>query len=245
MTATFVNVDRSSVALYVGLSMVALGLGIWASILLATRWAWRRLELQGVHGCRAWLMRAGAFVLAFNGGWLVYDMSWLVRHTGIFLQPGLRELRGRYGVGRGDVVAIGAWALYMCVTVARAPNQTFSTTTLEAVGGLLGVAALATVGFGVMLGWRSWWRQIVLAAMAGAILLLGWYVALWCVAATVETNAASSADGDQVAGLGLVLLGIVSFVALSLLLMFGGGAGYVVRRLCTRHGSATTPPAQP
>lgn len=92
--------------------------------------------------------------------------------------------------------------------------------------GLVGFSATTTLATGWVLGYRKFWRQLAAFVVAGAVVLLAWYVV-----AMIATTPASDTTGDNAAGAGVAILAVPSVAATALLLGLGAAPAVTLRRL--------------
>lgn len=122
------------------------------------------------------------------------------------------------------LVALVGWLVAgIGFLVAEAPNHSTGNE-LPVIGSLAGVAVLATIAWGFLLGRgrRSVW--VSPSAVAGAAVEMFLYVA-----AMIAVPSPSGDDQDTAAGAGIVILGIPTALAILALLWLGAGIGIASR----------------
>lgn len=122
------------------------------------------------------------------------------------------------------LVALAGWLVAgIGFLVAEAPNHSTGNE-LPVIGSLAGVAVLATIAWGFLLGRgrRSVW--VSPSAVAGATVEMFLYVA-----AMIAVPSPSGDDQDTAAGAGIVILGIPTALAILALLWLGAGIGIASR----------------
>jgi hypothetical protein len=114
------------------------------------------------------------------------------------------------------------------VTAWRADRIATSTVVL-ALAIAAGVAVLASLAWGYVLGFRRMWAHLGISALAGTgLLMLGYVVAM------VTTASPQDDSADNAAGVGLVILSVPTLVVIGTLLAAGGGLGTLGKYLRSR-----------
>jgi hypothetical protein len=127
------------------------------------------------------------------------------------------------------LILIGAWfpALNEAIT-AKPPSRALLATAL-----LLGsLAVLASMCWGLVLALLRRWDWILVSAVAGTAVLIGWY--------GMAMIAGGDPHADDEAGAGAAIFSVPTFLLVGLLLAAGGGLGSAYRRLRTRHRAIKT-----
>jgi hypothetical protein len=112
------------------------------------------------------------------------------------------------------LILIGAWfpVLNEAIT-AKPPSRALPATAL-----LLGtLAVLASMCWGLVLPLLRRWDWILVSAVSGTAVLLGWY--------GMAMMAGGDLHADNEAGAGIAIFSVPTFVLVGLLLAFGGGLG--------------------
>jgi hypothetical protein len=138
------------------------------------------------------------------------------------------------GWGAAWLLILGAPVAVLLVMVAVAPHQLLARRQLLVIVMVASVVLLATVGFGMALGYGGRWLQVGVAALAGTATLAFWYVAAMISTASPDSGA------DNAAGAGVVILGLPVLAALTLLLYLGATMGWLLRRVRRRQSSDGT-----
>lgn len=166
-----------------------------------------------------------------DGAWWWSGSQWLPTVTSdgrwrwngfVWLQIISREQPPKWLIFSGVawLVLLGAWI----PALVWLHDQHASSGVLIEVGAVLGgLAVLASLGFGALLGFAGLWKRAALASLFGAGVLIFWYSAI-TLAAPDPTN-----QNDHAAGAGAVILGIPSLVLVALLLFAGGASGRLIR----------------
>lgn len=121
-----------------------------------------------------------------------------------------------------------AWVPGLIIVAKTTGGATLHGSQLAVPGVLAAAAVIGTVAFGFVLGRRKLWSQLAFAPIPGAAALLFWYVV------AVVALAPARDSGDTTAGAGVVFLVIPTAVLLAILLWFGGGSAWALRRLSRR-----------
>ncbi len=126
----------------------------------------------------------------------------------------------RYGIIW--LVLVGAWI----PVLSSMAEKHASSSSLLTVGAALGsVAVLTTLVVGGRLAYLRLWREACWATLAGAGVLLFWYVA-------ITLNGPDPGNqNDHVVGIGTIILAVPVIVAVALVLGIGAGVGLALRGL--------------
>jgi hypothetical protein len=139
--------------------------------------------------------------------------------------------------GLGWLAGLVGWLLYAAVLVGISDQGDPGRPALYVLVGLAGVAVLATVGWGFLVGRRRASRWLWQAGGLGTAALMFSYVVAM-VAAPASDDPAESTP-DTAAGAGVAVLTVPTAVIILALLWFGAGLGALSRRIS--HGRQPTP----
>jgi hypothetical protein len=179
------------------------------------------------------LLRPRDMVVSPDGRWMWNGVQWLP------LWVGPAPVRGKvphWLVVTGSVWlgALTAWEIALVMLIVGIPvattgmNVPVDWTKVYIMAGLVGLAVVATVGWGIMVGRRGESHWLWPAGGIGtALLLFGYAIAM------IAAPATGGGDNDNAAGAGIVILAIPTAAIVFALLWLGAGIGVLWRRLRT------------
>lgn len=175
-----------------------------------------------------WWWDGGAWRPAFSsdGQWWWDGRQWLGRlPTGRHRSrlPGL-------AVTLAGVLWLALLGLLLPITEVFAGASATSSLTEQkfsaVIAGMAGVAIVATLVWGALLGYRRvWWLLLASASIGTWILAFGYVFSMIVLADPADPTS------DNGAAVGLIILGVPAFVVVTLLLVVGGTVGEVLRFL--------------